>query len=186
MIGIAITFPTLWLISRIPWIAPGAEVARAQAQRMAGYFLNPGATAWRALLIYPVLEEMFFRGLMMPLLRRYFPGWLAVGVPTALFALTHFGGGWANVLFAAAMGLVFARLVIRTESLFPAIVCHVAVNVTGLFVLAPLLVAHGVLRLGDLQGGWLLVTLAASVGLALAAGRILRSETRRASRALAA
>jgi membrane protease YdiL (CAAX protease family) len=183
---VAITLPTIWLTSLIPGVSPGAQAVEAHAQVKAAFYLHPGMTAVRALLIYPLLEELFYRGLVMQLLRRYLPTWVAVGFPTLFFAVTHMGSGLPNVVFAFAVGLFFSWLVIKTGSLYSSILCHAAINLTALFVLNPMLDAHGYTRPEDFYRMPPLLMLVGSLALLKWGVQILERETTPAQRAFAA
>lgn len=120
-----------------------AGATAAAQQRWLGYLHHPGALWLKAVLVYPILEEIFYRGLLLQLLRRYCPLWLAITLPTVLFGLTHLGHGYGNALNALLLGGVFAWLVVRTRSLLPSILCHAAINFSWLFLINP---AFGVLE----------------------------------------
>ena len=92
-------------------------------------------------VVAPVAEELFFRGLVLRgYARRYgFPK--AVWGSAVLFAVFHLNP-WQAVL-ALPLGLAFAWLVLRTGSLVPAILGHAMVNFSRNFLLAPLGVALG-------------------------------------------
>jgi len=106
-------------------------------QRWLHYVLNPGALALKALLIMPFLEELFYRGMVLQLLRRFVPTWTAVFVSSAFFGITHVGNGWENAITAFLLGCIFASLVVRTGSLLASMLCHSLVNFTWLFLLTP-------------------------------------------------
>jgi membrane protease YdiL (CAAX protease family) len=114
-----------------------AKLAEFAQQRWIGYALHPGALFLKAVLIVPVLEEVFYRGIVLQLLRRYCPLWLAVFVSSAFFGVTHLGSSATNAAFAFVTGGVLAWLVVRTRSLFASIVCHASINFAWLFLLAP-------------------------------------------------
>ena len=114
-----------------------AKLAGFSQQRWIGYALDPGALFLKAVLIIPLLEEVFYRGLVLQFLRRYCPLWLAVFVSSAFFGVTHLGNSATNAVFAFVTGGVLAWLFIRTRSLFASIVCHASVNFAWLFLLAP-------------------------------------------------
>jgi membrane protease YdiL (CAAX protease family) len=136
--GLAITLPVLWLAAKLPLPALAGAAAEARAERLAALYLHPGILALKGLLIYPLFEELVYRGLIQQLCRRYLPTLVAVVLPNLVFAITHVGSGWTNVIFALGVGLFFSWLVIRSNSLLPAIVCHAAINTVVLFLLRPL------------------------------------------------
>ena len=113
------------------------KLAALGQQRWFGYALHPGTLFLKAVLIVPLLEEVFYRGIVLQFLRRYCPVWLAVFVSAAFFGVTHYGNSPTNAAFAFVIGLVLAWLLIRTRSLFATIVCHASINFAWLFLLAP-------------------------------------------------
>ena len=82
-----------------------------------------------------VCEELVVRGVLLPSLARAIPGAGAVIVSAALFAAMH--GDAYRFAFTFAVGLVFGALRLRTGSLWPPVVAHVALN-TLTFLIAPL------------------------------------------------
>lgn len=81
-------------------------------------------------LVAPVAEEIFFRGVLYPALRKTLPTVPSVLLSSAAFGAAHFE---SMRLHAFLLGLVAAILVEYTGSLVPAILAHMGVN-TG-FVL---------------------------------------------------
>ena len=73
-----------------------------------------------------VCEEVAFRGVLLQALRRRLPPWSLVIVTAAVFALFHIE--WVRLLPTFFLGLVLAVLVLRTGSLWPAIVWHMLNN----------------------------------------------------------
>jgi len=128
----------MWVVAqlRLPQLAGGAETVKAG--RMAQLYLYPGLLAMKAVLIYPLFEELFYWGLFQQMCRRYLPVSVAVTLPNLVFALTHIGSGWTNVVFALLVRWFFSWLVLRSGSLLPAILCHAAINAVVLFVFRPL------------------------------------------------
>jgi hypothetical protein len=136
LLGIGLVTPVSVFSGLLSLPEIGSGVAAAQ-QRWLAYVLNPVAVALKALLVAPILEELFYRGLVLQLLRRYCPLWVAVLISSAFFGITHIGHGWANVVGAFALGGVFAWLVVRTRSLLSSMLCHAVVNFTWLFLVVP-------------------------------------------------
>jgi len=86
--------------------------------------LSPGA-ALAAALVSGVSEELFFRGWLLPTVGVW---WQAL-----LFMLLHPAGrsGWAYTAYTGVAALVFGAVTVATESLWPALIAHVAVNLHG-------------------------------------------------------
>jgi len=81
----------------------------------------------------PLLEELFFRGLLYPLLRRAFRLSIAVALTGAAFAAIHgaqLGYAWAPVLSIFVVGVVFTLIRERTGSVASAFVTHCGYNFT--------------------------------------------------------
>jgi len=84
----------------------------------------------------PIVEELFFRGLVLRSVGRRFGLPWAVVASSIVFGLLHFQGGGAHGLFisgvTATYGAVFALLVVRAGGrLGPSIVAHMVVNGVG-------------------------------------------------------
>ena len=79
----------------------------------------------------PLAEETFFRGFAYRLLSARFGGPAAAGATSLAFALVHglAPGAWVPVV---PVGLVFALLVEKSGSLWPAVVGHAVVNVVAI------------------------------------------------------
>lgn len=90
-----------------------------------------------------VVEELFFRGLLLRALERRVGTSAAVGLSAAFFGFTHllqplpFRGLVLVWVSLAALGVVLALLVVRTGRLGPSIVAHAAFNgLTAWLILA--------------------------------------------------
>lgn len=174
--GFAVTLPVLYLLQLLPLPVPSAEFQQIVAARKALVYLLPGTFFLKAVLVYPLIEEVFYRGIVFSLLRRYLPMWLAVMVPTAIFALTHVGSGLANVAFALVVGLYFSWLVVRSRSLLTNVLCHGAINLFVLFAMNPIWSAQEVVSPADYLRPLPLTMLVGSLALFVYGVRILRAE----------
>jgi len=79
----------------------------------------------------PLLEELFFRGLLYPLLRRAFGLTMAVIVTAAGFAAIHgtqLGYAWAPILSIFVVGVVFTVARARTNSVAASFLMHCGYN----------------------------------------------------------
>jgi membrane protease YdiL (CAAX protease family) len=142
-VGLAFVLPAIYAIHYLLPL-PGASALQVTTKAKLLAATPMWLLAMKSLLIYPVLEECFYRGVLLQLLRRYLPLWAALVPPTLLFGVTHLGSSATNAVFAALVGLVFAWLAIRSRSLVPAILCHSAVNLFAVFLLPRLLNLFGV------------------------------------------
>ncbi|WP_026927407.1 CPBP family glutamic-type intramembrane protease [Granulicoccus phenolivorans] len=113
--------------------------ASVRARQQAG----PGLTLLLTLGLAPVAEELLFRGLLQPLLRRRLGVPAAVLTGAATFALLH--GNPIQAAFALPLGILLGLLYERTGRLILVTGVHAAANAASLLLaglLAPL--AHPV------------------------------------------
>ncbi len=79
----------------------------------------------------PLLEELFFRGLLYPVLRRWFGLVVAVVLTAVAFASIHgaqLGYAWAPVLSIFVVGVVFTVVRVRTNSVAASFLMHCGYN----------------------------------------------------------
>ena len=89
-------------------------------------------------IVGPIVEELFFRGMLYPVMRRHAPAWIAVLLNAGVFAALHFIPIMLPMLFVS--GIVFALVRERTGSLVPGMLIHGLQNAS--FVIA-LYAAYG-------------------------------------------
>ena len=81
----------------------------------------------------PLLEELFFRGMLYPLLRRSWGMAAGVMVTAGAFACIHgiqLGWAWAPVLAIFVVGVVFTLVRERTDSVAASLLAHCGYNAT--------------------------------------------------------
>ena len=108
---------------------------KEEARNIVGVARGPGLALLFLFLVVgaPVVEELFFRGLLQrALARRFGPRW-AVAVSAVVFGLIHF----QPLLFfgLAAFGVVLGLLAHRSGRLGPGIVAHAAFNAVTVVLL---------------------------------------------------
>jgi uncharacterized protein len=130
---------TILLLEVAGWI-PMPESIREQLSQQAA--TSSKLVMFLSLVVMaPVAEEFFFRGLM---LRGYLGRYSvnkAVWASSVVFALFHMNLWQAVVALPTGLGL--AWLFLRTGSLIPCVLGHMMVNFSGSFLLAPLGLALG-------------------------------------------
>jgi membrane protease YdiL (CAAX protease family) len=84
-------------------------------------------------IITPVAEEMFFRGVLYPALRKRLPAAPAIVLSSAVFGAAHLDSMRTH---AFLLGLVAAILVEYTGSLVPAVLAHAGMNTAFVLFLA--------------------------------------------------
>lgn len=84
-------------------------------------------------VIGPLAEEILFRGFLFGTLRKMIPVWGAILLTSALFAFVH--GQWNLAIDTFAMSVVACFLRVKSGSLWPSILLHVAKNGIAFYVL---------------------------------------------------
>ncbi len=78
-----------------------------------------------------ICEEIVYRGFLLSYLGSYFTPWVALPLSALAFGLGHAYQGSRGILKTGATGLVLGLVVLGTGSILPAIVLHMAVDVTS-------------------------------------------------------
>jgi len=111
------------------------------------YFTDPSGVWLMAIFgvtLAPLMEELFFRGFLYPVLERHLPLWLAIGLTALGFALIHasqLAAAWAPLLLLFGVGLVLTITRARTGSVATSFLIHVGYNAT-LFTMLYLTTDH--------------------------------------------
>ena len=84
-----------------------------------------------AVLVAPVMEEVFFRGFLIGALSRAWSAPIALLGSSAVFAALHFDVG--SMIPFALIGLVFGALYLRAKSVAAVVIAHLGFNVVGYF-----------------------------------------------------
>jgi membrane protease YdiL (CAAX protease family) len=141
LIGVGVGIPTQIAVLTLVIAVAGADEALFQVPSgpPVGLFA-PGVPLWLgtviSILLAPVAEELFFRGLALNAWRREYGFWLALIGSSLLFGLVHFGLAPLEALppelprlaVLAGGGLVLGVLAIRTGSLTAPVTAHATMN----------------------------------------------------------
>jgi CAAX protease family protein len=101
---------------------------------MDNYFHNASSAYLLAafgMSLAPLMEELFFRGMLYPLMRRAFGLTIAVVLTAAAFAAIHgaqLGYAWAPILSIFVVGIVFTVTRVRTNSVAASFLMHCGYN----------------------------------------------------------
>lgn len=119
----------------ILWLNPDADVGEAAEELVAGF-----DTLGEQLLFFfvavvaaPVVEELFYRGLMLRGLTHYLPAWLSVVTSALVFAAIHFQLLQLPGLFL--FGLIAGSVVLYTGKVGVSIAMHMAFNLVTVLIL---------------------------------------------------
>ncbi|HUO14282.1 MAG TPA: type II CAAX endopeptidase family protein [Verrucomicrobiae bacterium] len=92
-----------------------------------------------AVTLGPLMEELFFRGLLYPVLERrlgIFWGIVLTALPFGLMHMFQYGYAWGVVLLIFLMGVVVTIVRAKTGSVAASFLMHVGYNATEMFFLA--------------------------------------------------
>lgn len=135
-----------WPTGKAMWFPAGGIVLAFAVEGMAHFlpipkslpmdrFFNDAGSAYLmaffGILIAPVLEELFFRGMLFPTLRRGMGTMVALVLTAAAFAAIHgaqLGYAWAPILSIFVVGLVLTVVRERTDSVAASILTHAGYN----------------------------------------------------------
>ena len=136
LLGVGLVAPLIIILASLQ-LPSTLDGDTAQQERYFDYVRYPGVLFLKAVVIYPLLEEIFFRGIVLQFLRRYTPILVSVFLSAAFFGITHLGYNVATALNAFLLGCFFAWIVVRSHSLYSSILCHSAFNFSWLFLIGP-------------------------------------------------
>jgi uncharacterized protein len=91
-----------------------------------------------AISLGPLMEELFFRGLLYPVLERrlgVFWGIILTALPFGLMHMFQYGYAWGVVLLIFVMGVVCTVVRAVTKSVASSFLVHVGYNATEMFLL---------------------------------------------------
>ncbi|HEX2949900.1 MAG TPA: type II CAAX endopeptidase family protein [Armatimonadota bacterium] len=140
LVTLLVILPIFWLVSVISGIIFQGE---RQTNPLIEYFLlsrNPWLQVYlllAAVLMAPLVEETFFRGILFRAMGEHMSFWVAAFSSGLLFALAH--GQLAAILPITVLGTAFAFLTRRTRSLWASAAAHATYN--GMVSLVLLLIS---------------------------------------------
>lgn len=119
---------TIWQMGTAEKLAIGKALAASGGASSIGLV---AATV----VVAPVVEELLYRGYLLGALHERMPGIAAVLVSALLFVFVlHFEP--ANIVAALCLGLATGWCALRTRSLLPGLIVHMASNAFGLWYLS--------------------------------------------------
>jgi membrane protease YdiL (CAAX protease family) len=92
-------------------------------------------------IVAPIAEEVFFRGIVLGQFLRRYTSTQAVWFSAIIFAVFHLNP-WQAVV-ALPLGVWYAWMVLRTGSILPGMLSHMVVNLTAGFLFSPMGEAFG-------------------------------------------
>ena len=94
-----------------------------------------------ACVIGPVVEEVFFRQILLKYLRKYLSSWLSIFIVGLAFALTHMHSldlsEWVGAIYYLGGGLAFSIIYVKEkENIYYPLIVHMIVNSLSFVILA--------------------------------------------------
>jgi membrane protease YdiL (CAAX protease family) len=84
-------------------------------------------------LVAPLIEELFFRGFLYPVLAKYLGTQVSIVLTAALFAVIHQGQlahAWVPLAWLFVVGIILTTVRARTKSVANSVLIHIAYNAT--------------------------------------------------------
>jgi len=126
-LGLLLFVPAMWLNALYEGFLSRYDMkVQPELERILADAPSPGLFIIAAVIIAPVVEEIFFRGFLFAGLKKRFSWPTAMFISSGLFALLHLRLLAVPPIFI--LGLVFAYLYQRSGSIWPAIIIHALVN----------------------------------------------------------
>lgn len=140
------------LIKGSPVINPLAEMLDFKSILLTVLFVG---------ILSPIIEEIVFRGIMLSKVRK-FGDKTAIVFTAVAFGLFH--GNFSQFFYAVALGMIFAYITVRTNTIKYSIILHILINLTGSVIL-PQLALSGNLALTGAAGILILVFIVSGIVL---------------------
>lgn len=117
-------------------IAPSIDLN--QSQDVGFEFGKLGWGLWVSfaftVLVVPIIEELYFRGIILPALAKKY-GWIiGIAGSSAIFAVLH--GQYNVMIYTFILGCVLSVMYIRLKSIVPGIIVHVINNAVAFMLIA--------------------------------------------------
>lgn len=126
-LGLGLFVPAMWLNALYEaFLSRFGLKMQPEVERILTETSSPGLFILAAVIIAPLVEEIFFRGFLFAGLKNRFPWITAMLISSGLFALLHLSPLAAPPIFL--LGLIFAYLYQRSGSIWPAVIIHSLVN----------------------------------------------------------
>lgn len=149
------------------WPMSFETLAKVHAMLTPNTLLEGLSALFAFVIVPPVVEELVFRGWLLPMLRDAYGTPAGLTLSSVLFGLVHLEP--SMVLFATVAGFILGAIAIRTKSTLASIAVHAGVNATPLFFPVSLIRIEGFNTLPNQVEHislWLvLLSVAAAVGL---------------------
>jgi len=134
-VGFFATF-LLWILVTPIIIILFPNVDLAESQNIIQTNFSPAAQALMiiyAVIIGPFIEELIFRGIILPGIANRFNFFSGVIFSTLTWSILHFQ--WNIIIFTSIFGIVLSYMYYRTQSLWPTFITHVLKNLIAVIAI---------------------------------------------------
>lgn len=132
ILGILIQLGTDFVLNLMYFLLPAAMKSYTQTMESLGMFSPTFFSMLYTVVLAPVTEELLYRGLTMKILEKEFPFWAANILQALYFAAMH--GQPVQSTYAFFIGIVLGYIVRKRKTLKASVICHFAVNLSGVLL----------------------------------------------------
>lgn len=130
LLGISVEIAASYILTVILGFIPGA--GDSYATEIAGLMHMTPKMLMIVCILAPVLEELFFRGLILGLLKKFAPFIIANVTQALAFGIYH--GKLIQGIYAFLLGMLIGYIAYVTGSFVYTIVLHMGINSTGMLM----------------------------------------------------
>ncbi len=126
-LGAALLLPAMWINALYETVLSSYNLeVQPELKHILTQTPSPGVFVFAAVIIAPLVEEIFFRGFLFAGLKKRFAWTKAMLISSGLFALLHLRLLAVPPIFI--LGLIFAYLYQKSGSIWPGVLIHALVN----------------------------------------------------------
>lgn len=132
VIGLCVWFPAVFIYSVADKILT-LYIGPLPAESMTHHVIQSILLVFGLIILAPLCEEFFFRGLLQKAYDGYNKkySWLIVGV---LFGVFHIGNGLSDIFSATILGVLMGYMLYVTNSIWSSVVLHAFNNLASVFL----------------------------------------------------
>ena len=130
LLGISVQFFSSCILTTVLNLMP--SVAEEYMNNLSAILEITPRMLLQVCLIAPIIEELFFRGLIFSLMSKLLPFIFANIVQAIVFGIYH--GNVVQVVYAFILGMFIGYILFITGSIVYTIVLHMSINLTGMFI----------------------------------------------------
>lgn len=130
LLGISVQFFSSCILTTVLNLMP--SVAEEYMNNLSAILEITPRMLLQVCLIAPIIEELFFRGLIFSLMSKLLPFIFANVVQAIVFGIYH--GNVVQAVYAFILGMFIGYILFITGSIVYTIVLHMSINLTGMFI----------------------------------------------------